>query len=1109
MLATRSVRCGHPFVAAVLSAFFVSTVVAQESTDESDWDVTLARGELREVDFTTDVGTWMSVDASPDGRWIVFDLLANIYRVPVAGGDAELLTRDAGVSVNYHPRYSPDGGTIAFVSDRTGQNNLWIMEADGSNPRAVFEDRVARVVEPVWTPDGDYIVVRRSRRSSTPGTPSQAGLWMYHRDGGDGIELVGNDESGAAWPSISDDGRYLYFHVRRNPFAPGTRDVVGGSWQVRRKDLQTGEIVSITSGEAQQQGRASSGGSYAAEISPDGRFLAFVRRIPNGTVSFKGHRFGPRSALWLRDLETGEERVIMDPITMDMAEGMKTLRILPGYDWTSDGAAIVLSQGGKLRSLDVKSGEVTTIPFEARVQRTVSEQTTAEFRITDDPFQARFLRWYSASPDGSQLAFQAVGRVWTQALPQGTPRRVTPESFQPFEHAPSWSPDGRWIAFTSWDDNEGGHLWRVQAGGGEPEQLTADAAEYLHPVWSPDGSSLIVTRGTGAPLRGRGASHNPYWELVSISATGGAGRVVTTTGAQGGSSRGQVSRASFGPDGRIFFPDRIEREGGEGTVTGLVSVRPDGTDRKVHATMPYADEAVISPGGRWLAFQEGDNVYVAPIPFGGAGGEPIEVDKKDGTVPVRQVSTEGGLYPTWRGDDELDFGSGPHFFTHRPAAETTDSVDIELMVERRIPSGSVALTGARVITLDDGGTMELGTVIIEGSRISCVGDCDTSGAADVIDLSDATIMPGIVDMHAHHYREHRGLQSQRDFEQAVYLAYGVTANLDNSMWSQNVFPTGELIRAGQVLGPRTYSSGDPLYAGDGSRQNDITSYEVAEQNVARLHDWGAVAIKQYLQPRREQRQWIADAARRRRLMVTSEGSDLPYNMGMIMDGQTGFEHPMSYAPLHADAAKFFGATTAVYSPTFIVGGAGPWNEEYFFQESNVWEDEKQQTWMPWRQVIPHTRRRVLRPVTDYSFPLIAQGMADVIAEGGSGAIGSHGQMHGIGSHWEIWMAASAMGPLGALEVATVQGARFLGAEEDLGSIAVGKLADLVVLNSNPLDDIRNTTDIRYVVQGGVVYDGDTLDEVWPKAKPYGERWWVDPTGWLSDDRPVDYWDRKP
>ncbi len=158
--------------------------------------------------------------------------------------------------------------------------------------------------------------------------------------------------------------------------------------------------------------------------------------------------------------------------------------------------------------------------------------------------------------------------------------------------------------------------------------------------------------------------------------------------------------------------------------------------------------------------------------------------------------------------------------------------------------------------------------------------------------------------------------------------------------------------------------------------------------------------------------------------------------------------------------------------------------------------------MPWRQVIPHTRRRVLRPVTDYSFPLVAQGMADVIAEGGSGAIGSHGQMHGIGSHWEIWMAASATGPLGALEVATVQGVRFLGAEDDLGSIAVGKLADLVVLNSNPLDDIRNTTDIRYVVQGGVVYDGDTLDEVWPKPKPYGERWWVDPAGWLSDDRPV-------
>lgn len=471
-----------------------------------------------------------------------------------------------------------------------------------------------------------------------------------------------------------------------------------------------------------------------------------------------------------------------------------------------------------------------------------------------------------------------------------------------------------------------------------------------------------------------------------------------------------------------------------------------------------------------MAFQEGDNVYVAPFPWPGTGGEPLAIDKDAGATPVTQLTTEGGLFPTWRDGRTLAF------------------------------------THARIITMVGDEVLEDATLVVEGSRIACVGACDTSGVDEVMDVSGATLMPGIVDMHAHHYRENRGIQPQADFEQAVYLAYGVTANLDNSMWNEVVFTAGELIRSGDLIGPRTFTTGDPLYRGDGARQNELTSYEVAEQNVNRLADWGATAIKQYLQPRRDQRQWVSHAARKKNLMVTSEGSDLAYNIGMILDGQTGYEHPMSYTPLHEDAARLFGAMDAVYSPTFIVGGPGAWNEEYFFQESDVWRDERQQLWMPWRQVIPHTRRHMWRPETDYSFPMIAQAMADVIEHGGGGAIGSHGQAHGIGSHWEIWMVESAMGPHGALRVGTLEGARFLGAEDDLGSLEEGKLADVLVLDADPLEDIRNTTSIRYVMQGGILRDGLTLDEVWPRTTPYPERWWTNPAMWEESDRPVGVWD---
>ena len=124
---------------------------------------------------------------------------------------------------------------------------------------------------------------------------------------------------------------------------------------------------------------------------------------------------------------------------------------------------------------------------------------------------------------------------------------------------------------------------------------------------------------------------------------------------------------------------------------------------------------------------------------------------------------------------------------------------------------------------------------------------------------------------------------------------------------------------------------------------------------------------------------------------------------------------------------------------------------------------------------------MLRPATDYSFPFIAQAIADVVAAGGYGAIGAHGQRNGPGGHYEIWMLASAMPPVKALEVASLHGARFIGMERDLGSLEVGKLADILVLNSNPLTDIRNTKDMMYVMKGGVLYDDETLDEVWPTA----------------------------
>jgi Tol biopolymer transport system component len=1003
------------------------------------------------------------------------------------------------------------------------------MNADGTNQRPIVNDNAATTLEPAWTPDGNYVVVRKGGRGGGEGGGGGTGLWMYHKDGGQGVSLVaapaggrggGGGNGPPAWPSVSGDGKYLYYQVT---MTVETDQMLAGSIQLRRFEFKTGETVDITAGESTgaAAGRFSSGGAAAPEVSPDGRWLAFARQIPDGLLDFKGHKYGPRTALWLRDLRSGAERMLMDPIEPVVTSGGKTLGVLPRYKWAKDGRSIVLMQGGKIRRLDVATREVSTIEYTANVKRTISEMARKEFRIADGPVAAKFFRWPSSSPDGKTIAFQAIGRIYTQQGAGGTPRRLTPPSFGPLEYAPAWSPDGRQITFVTWEDTARGHVWRVPAAGGAPVRVTSEPGDYVDPVWSPDGRSIVVARGEGATARGRTITHNAWFDLLSLSATAGGtagdtGVVLSTilrpSGAGiGGEARRQLVRPSFGPEGRVFWIDEKQANaatGGRGG-TALMSVKRDGSDKQEHLSFPSADEIVPSPNGDFVAFQEGDNVYVAPMAWGGIGGDAQRIEKRRGQFPVTQLTREGGLFPRWRDNSTLEYGSGERFFVHNMTTGRTDTTKLAVSVPRDIPTGSIAFTNARILPMNNKAPIERGTIVARAGRITCVGSCATAGVDRIVNANGKTIIPGIVDMHAHHYREWRGMRPRRDFEQAIFLAYGVTTTTDVSMYSQNMFPTAELIEAGEMIGPRGFSTGDNITAGDAARANEMNTPADALAAVRKMADWGAVSIKQYAQPRRDQRQWMAEASRTVGINETSEGGHFMENLGFIMDGQTGWEHAFSELPMYSDGAKFFGRAGATYSPTIVVAGPSAWSIEYWFQESDVWKDPKMRRWLPWRALVPQLRYRWLRPQTDYSYPLIAQAMADIIKEGGFGAIGSHGEQHGPAPHWEIWMYASALGNMGALEVATWHGARFLGADKDLGSLEVGKLADLVVLNSNPLQNIRNTADIQYVVKSGTLYDGMSLDQLWPKQVPFGPNYWVNEDALQVNTKPSTIWDRRP
>ena len=1091
--------------------------VTPTQSDRSDpaqqWDVAQPRGKTRVVDFVTDEGTWMAVDISRDGRWILFDLLGHIYRVPAEGGDAECLTQDSGIAINFHPRYSPDSSEIAFVSDRRGQMNLWVMKADGTEPEPVLIDPDTRITSPSWTPDGQHIVATRNFQTAAGLCRRSARIWIFPRSGGEGHKLVGESSGTQAyWPSVSPDGRSLYYFYAT--FAAVTT-AFGGDHHIRRLDLESGQTYSVTPALGGREAPIVYLGpdpiEIAPEVSPDGRWLAFARRMPGGSLRYRKQIMDERTALWLKDLHTGGERILMDPITADMAttHQMKNFTVLPRYAWAKDSQSLVLSQGGKLRRVWIKDATVTTIPFSARVYRVISEQALAEVNIPDGPFEARFLRWMTASPRGDQLVFEAIGRLWTMRLPNGTPQPLTNNQPDVREVTPAWSPDGQWLAFTTSDPREGSHLWKIRSDGSELQKLTSQPAFYLYPEWSPDGSYLVVSRSTGAVV-GDGVSG-----LVRIPAVGGSAELI----ARGGGLQG-----TFGPEGRIYYTrdgasaqgrDQWSLEQGLEKIKRWVTLmsvpqdhRTDGhvSSERAELTLPYAQEVAPSPDGKWIAHGAGLNLYLSPAP--GAQGTDGAFDIDLDTAKV--IGPEGAFAPRWRDADTLEFGSGNRYYTHHVDSGHTDVVEIHLQVQRDIPDGSVALTNGRIITLEDRQVIENGTVLIEGSRISCVGKCDSSTADRVIDVAGKTIMPGIVDTHAHYLGDGPVIGQKRS-SSARYLAYGITTTLDPSAPSWSAFPIIELTRAGKLVGPRGFTTGEamnstPPRPPGGTRVPPIRTQADADHYVNRISAWGAVSVKQFLTPQRQQRQWLVDAARRQGLSVTAEGAELYYNVSMIMDGHTGWEHPLNYAPLFKDAAQFFAQSGAVYSSTLVVLSGGPWMHEYFRARSDLWNDPKQRRFVPWTQ-LARSKNHTMRPASGYRFPMLAESFADIVRAGGYGSLGGHGEEPGLDTHWELWGEAFALSPIEALEVATLHGAHMIGLEDDLGSIEVGKLADLLVLNSNPLDDIRHTTDIRYVMKGGNLYDGDTLDQIWPDEVPYGPIPWINEKALRTDVVPLNIWDK--
>ncbi|MFN1835144.1 amidohydrolase family protein [Balneola sp. MJW-20] len=1057
-------------LSAIIMLFLSNTVTAQDEWNVNDPDL----GNSEDLTFTTDEGTWMNLDVSPDGNTIVFDLLGDIYSVPVTGGEATLLR--GGHPYEVQPRFSPDGSKISFTSDAGGGDNIWVMDTDGGNARQVTDENFRLLNNAVWTPDGQYLV---ARKHFTSGRSLGAGeIWMYHISGGSGIQLVekANEQQDIGEPWVSPDGRYVYYS---QDVYPGgnfqyNKDPNSQIYVIRRYDREEGDTETVTGG---------NGGAVRSQISRDGKFLAFVRRVRTSSV------------LYIRELETGREWPVTKELSKDQQEAWAIFGVYTNFNWMPDNEHLVIWANGKINKVHYKTGDMEVIPFEAESSHKIYEAVRFKQEVAPESFKARAIRQTVTSPDGKMIVFGAAGHLYRKQLPNGKPTRLT--RADEFEFEPSFSRDGRYLTYVSWSDTEMGAVKVInlsqRSATYSGNAVTTAKGIYREPRFSPDGTSIVYRRESGNGQQGFAYTENPG--IYTIPATGGKPIMIT--------DEGEMPR--FNKDG-----DRIFYQTG-GYIFGAInksykSVNLNGEDEITHFTSEYGHEMVPSPDNKWMAFSNLYKVYIAPFP---KAGKPVALTPSTKAIPVKQISSEAGYHMHWSADSRKLFWTlGEEYFTTDLKDQFTfvegapdelpepvsDGISIDLELDTYVPDGMIAITNARIITMNGDEVIEKGSILVDGNRIEAIGsDISIPDEAKVIDATGKTIMPGIVDVHAHLGNFRLGVSPQQQWEYFANVAYGVTTAHDPSSNSEMVFSHSEAIKAGNMIGPRVFSTGVILYGADGAFKAVIDNYEDAKFALERTKAWGAFSVKSYNQPRREQRQQVIKAAKELEMMVVPEGgSFFTHNMSMILDGHTGIEHNVPVVPLYKDVQNLWSSSETGYTPTHIVNYGSMSGEYYFYQKYNVWENERLLTFTPRSVVDPRSRHRTMVPDEEYENGHIktAESSKLLTDAGVKVNLGAHGQLQGLGAHWELWMfVQGGMTEMEALRTATLNGAHYLGMDHEIGSLEEGKLADLVILDNNPLEDIRNTDSVTHTMVNGRLFDAATMNEMGNQMNERLPFWW--------------------
>lgn len=1061
-------------LAAVLCLLWAFPAAAAHGTDA------LPLHPTRVLDFETREGTWLSPDLSPDGSRIVFELLGDLYTLDAKGGRARPIA--TGMPFDSQPAFSPDGKTIAFLSDRSGTENLWVADASGRDPRAVTRIEGDPILtSPAWSADGKRIFVSRFR-------PEYVAFELLSVDMATGkmhvLVPAGAAEAGSTvGAEASSDGRWLYYASQAGP-----KDSDPPAWVIRRRDLRSGKEETIVEPPRSYRPDLVLGTFFRPLPSPDGKLLVYATR------------YGPE--MWLRvlNLQTRDDHWLAKLAQHDELDASAWRDLAPHYAFAPDSGALIVNDGGKLERITVSNGAKADIPFVANVHLPLGPPNRPAIREETGPVHARIIQAPAVSPDGRRLAFSALGHIYTLDLgTHSQPRRLTGDPIG--EYQPSWSPDGRSIAYVRWTARESGSLWLADASGNRaPGRISAIPAYYTSPVFTPDGRQIVAISSSNDVRMHRYMEYGPLRDadLVVTPVAGGEPRKIVS-GIMGGTPH-------FGPrrgEVELLFDD------------GLNAVNLDGSGRQklVQVTGPGyyfqperapADDLRLSPDGKWLLAQIAQQLYLLAVP----AGRGTTIDLASPGVAHRKLTEIGADFFQWSADGKsIGWSVGSSWFSrplasvHLAYAASTDATAdpgsptrnvADVVVARAAAPGALLLRGATALTMSGRGDIPEADVLVVDGRISAVGprgSIPVPHGAAVRDVSGKWILPGFIDDHDHVADVRRGVLDLASWGVTANLAYGITTAFDPSTLSIDMLAYQDLIDAGLMTGSRIRSTGPALFS-----FNEFTSKEAVDRVLDRYRDYYRLRnLKLYRTGNRRVRQWVAMSARQHGLRVTTEGANSDkLDLTQVEDGVSGSEHALPATPLYNDVIQLMARSGVSYNTTLMIEGGG---QDFFVVERKPNRDPKLNRFAPRFIVDMKTRKREWREFSDDQFPAFAASARRVMLAGGIVGMGSHGEIPGLGFHWE--MEAHVMGgwtPAEALRAATLGSAQAIGREADLGSLEPGKIADLVVLDRNPLADIRNTLSISQVMQGGGLYDAATLDEIWPQTRPFARPWY-----W--DDRP--------